>query len=70
MRLNKMEKLFLCYWGYGYGVNSFTSRIVTYQQAIELFDDVVIDWIFKADIQDTTWDFSGPIDEFMIMRVQ
>lgn len=67
-----MSKRYLCYWGDGYGDQSHTSKVLTTAEMKELFsgNPEVIDWAETLSLHEETWEFSGPVDEFMIMRVQ
>ena len=61
---------FLCYWGEGYGDASFTSKVYDFALIGIIFDQDVLDWCAEALRGDSTWDFSGPCDQFFIVRVQ
>lgn len=63
-------KVFLLYWGRGYGEHEHTSAVMTAKEIKGgAFDDDVVSWCDAAGFHDHSWDFSGPVDEFMIMRV-
>lgn len=61
-------KEFLMYWGRGYQP-ILRSSVSTLKDMQGMYDKDVLEWAKKAEFHESTWEFSGPCDEFFIMRV-